>query len=65
MVVVNKKCTRCHKYKLLNKFYDDKRAKDGKMSCCKLCHNKYYRRPYYYAHKKQEYEKRKDWFGLP
>lgn len=34
-----KKCSKCKKYKLLNKFYNYKRAKDGLNYICKKCDN--------------------------
>lgn len=35
-----KECTKCHQSKSLDKFYIEKRFKDGYTSECKLCHNK-------------------------
>ena len=35
-----KKCTICFELKCLELFYKDKRAKDGRYSCCKLCTDK-------------------------
>jgi len=34
-----KTCTKCSEEKPLDDYYSDKRAKDGKQSCCKICHN--------------------------
>jgi hypothetical protein len=34
-----KQCSCCKEYKTLDSFYKDKRAKDGLVSSCKICHN--------------------------
>lgn len=39
-----KKCSSCGKEKTLQRFYKDKRAKDGRMSMCKVCRGKKYDR---------------------
>ena len=64
-----KTCTKCGNEKLLIDFYGDKRARDGKQSCCKVCHKagrqteevKARRRATYDPTKRKEaYQKRKD-----
>lgn len=39
---MNKICTKCGINKILEDFYKDARAKNGKTSTCKICINKYY-----------------------
>lgn len=41
-----KACTKCGEVKPLDGFSKDKRAKDGKQSCCKECVSEYHRRHY-------------------
>ena len=38
-----KPCTKCGELRPLTEFYTDKRARDGKKSNCKTCHNTYSR----------------------
>ena len=38
MIIETKVCSKCGKEKGLGEFYSDKRARDGKMSTCKVCH---------------------------
>lgn len=39
-----KKCTKCKRTKLLERFPDDKRCKDGKDSWCNACYAKYHKK---------------------
>jgi hypothetical protein len=33
-----KRCTKCGEEKVLAEYYSEKRARDGRSSCCKVCH---------------------------
>ena len=56
-----KTCSRCHETKSLNEFYKDNRAKDGKQSECKKCHDERTKK-YCQEHPEEMTKYKKEWY---
>jgi len=66
-MIKTKTCSKCHKTKPLDEFHNDKKAKDGRASHCKICVKKYYQehqeelKEYEIKYRKEHREERKEY----